>query len=438
VSPAVALATAFLLGLVHAIEVDHMIAVTAFISTRPALRAAAGFGLRWGLGHSVAVLAAGGILLVTGLRWPSGYDALGEALVGVLLVAVGVWAMWRARKLHLHPPEEHGDHGHLHAHPGAAATHAHHHHGGGHAGHGITAVGLMHGLAGTSAVVALVPVTLINQWSLGVGYLVAFGLGTILAMTAYALVAAAAFRKASERSLRWGRAIGRFAGVGSIAVGVWWIWRAVLVPSGGSGAVPEPPVVEVAGPAVAVRGELRYGGDSVSFTPCGSVHSPGFADSTDGVLAAVRQGFGGRADSVYAELDGVWLADTFRAIRVRRANAGEGIDCAQPTISSRYVAHGTEPFWAVEVTDSTIIFRSPEQLNGLVFASPEAAPDSVGVIGWRGTRQVGTTSTIALRIRAAPCRDGMSGEYFGWAADVQIGDRKLTGCAAKGFPRGTS
>ncbi len=243
-SPAVALATAFLLGLAHAIEVDHMIAVTAFISTRPALRAAAGFGLRWGLGHSIAVLAAGGILLATGLRWPSSYDALGEALVGVLLVAVGVWAMWRARKLHLHPPEGHGDHAHLHAHTAATVAHAHqhhdhpphtpahfpaghHHHDHDHAKHGITAVGLMHGLAGTSAVVALVPVTLMDRWIVGVGYLVAFGLGTIVAMTAYALVAAAAFRKASERSLRWGRVIGRFAGVGSIAVGLWWIWRAV-------------------------------------------------------------------------------------------------------------------------------------------------------------------------------------------------------------------
>jgi len=244
VNPVVLLGTAFLLGLAHAIEVDHMIAVTAFISTRPALRAAAGFGLRWGLGHSIAVLAAGGILLATGLRWPTSYDTLGEALVGVLLVAVGVWAMLRARKLHLHTPEGHGDHAHLHTHGGTSAAHAHghhehpthlpahvpaghHHHDHDHGKRGITVVGLMHGLAGTSAVVALMPVTMMDRWVVGLGYLLAFGLGTILAMTAYALVAAAAFRRASEGSLRWGRAIGRFAGLGSIVVGGWWIWRAV-------------------------------------------------------------------------------------------------------------------------------------------------------------------------------------------------------------------
>jgi ABC-type nickel/cobalt efflux system permease component RcnA len=246
VNPVVVLGTAFLLGLAHAIEVDHMIAVTAFVSTRPALRAAAGFGLRWGLGHSIAVFIAGGILIATGLRWPEKYDALGEAMVGVLLVAVGVWAMLRARKLHLHPPEEHGDHAHLHVHGAKAAAHAHdhhehpphapvhppaghHHHDHDHARekHGITVVGLMHGLAGTSAVVALVPVTMMDRWVVGLGYLVAFGAGVMLAMTAYALVAAAAFQRASAGSLRWGRAIGRFAGMGSIAVGLVWIWRAV-------------------------------------------------------------------------------------------------------------------------------------------------------------------------------------------------------------------
>lgn len=225
-SPLVALTTAFLLGLAHAIEVDHMIAVTAFVSTRPALRAAAGFGLRWGLGHSLAVFLAGGVLIATGLRWPAQYDAAGEAIVGVLLVVVGAWALRRARKLHLHPPEEHGDHAHLHTHAAEAAGH-HHDHGVHRAHHGMTLVGMMHGLAGTSAVVALVPVTLMDRRLVGLGYLLVFGVGTILAMTVYALVAAAAFRKASAASLTWGRALGRFAGVGSIVVGVVWVWRAV-------------------------------------------------------------------------------------------------------------------------------------------------------------------------------------------------------------------
>jgi len=249
------------LGFLHALEIDHMIAVTAFVSTRPRIGAAARFGLRWGLGHSVAVLLAGGILLATGLRWPERYDSLGEGIVGVMLVGIGIWAVRRARALHLHSPDEQGSHAHLHAH-GADAPHDHHHgEAGGHHhhpveaaghhhhhdpapshphthappastsghthGHGITLVGLLHGLAGTTGVVALVPVTLIERTWVGLVYLLAFGAGTIVAMLLFAVVAAFAMHQAAERSLIWGRRIATLVGVGGVLVGVYWILTAV-------------------------------------------------------------------------------------------------------------------------------------------------------------------------------------------------------------------
>lgn len=232
------LSTAAMLGFLHAIEVDHMIAVTTFVSRRPALRSAAIFGARWGVGHSVAVLIAGGILVATGLRWPERYDAYGEAAVGLVLVGLGVWALVSARRLHLHPPEEHGDHAHLHVHAdGAGHAHEHHHHHG-HAdpgrvphrhGHGITLVGLLHGLAGTSAVVALLPVTLIQRKVLGLGYLVCFGLGTTAGMMLFAVIAAAAMRQAADRSVRLGRLMAMLVGLAGIGVGLWWIGRAGLI-----------------------------------------------------------------------------------------------------------------------------------------------------------------------------------------------------------------
>ncbi|HXE57381.1 MAG TPA: hypothetical protein VNK43_05230 [Gemmatimonadales bacterium] len=230
-----ALATAAALGFLHALEVDHMIAVTTFVSRRPALAAAARFGARWGIGHSVAVLVAGGVLLATGLRWPERFDALGEALVGVVILGLGLWAIRSARNLHLHRPEEHGGHAHLHLHGGKVAGPGHEHpHDAAHPadrphrhGHGVTLVGLLHGLAGTSGVVALVPVTMIERTWLGVGYLVAFGVGVTLAMTLYALVAALAMRQAAGRSLEWGRRIARGIGVAGVAIGAWWVWRAM-------------------------------------------------------------------------------------------------------------------------------------------------------------------------------------------------------------------
>lgn len=212
-----------------------MLAVTTFVAGRPALRSAAVFGLRWGLGHSVAVMALGGALLATGLRWPAHYDAIGEGLVGLMLVGLGLWAFRSSRNLHLHPPAEHGDHAHLHVHadgaghahphaPGAGA--GHHHHA---AGHGITLVGLMHGLAGSSAVVAILPVTFLGSVGLGLAYLAAFGAGVTAGMILYAAVAALAMQRAASHSMMWGRRLTGMVGVVGVLVGGWWILRAAGV-----------------------------------------------------------------------------------------------------------------------------------------------------------------------------------------------------------------
>jgi ABC-type nickel/cobalt efflux system permease component RcnA len=230
--------TALMLGFLHALEVDHMLAVTTFVAGRPALATAARFGFRWGVGHSLAVLALGGMLLLTGVRWPQRFDAIGEGLVGLMLVGLGLWALRSSRKLHLHRPSEHGDHAHLHLHGGPAAhgheqshvhphdhgqSHTEHHH---HDGHGITVVGLMHGLAGSSGVVALVPVTLIQRTDVGLAYLAAFGVGVTAGMMVYATVAAYAMRQAAARSLLWGQRITALVGGAGLVVGVLWVWRA--------------------------------------------------------------------------------------------------------------------------------------------------------------------------------------------------------------------
>lgn len=226
-SDAIILATAAMLGSLHALEVDHIVAVTTFVSRRPTASAAARFGFRWGLGHSIAVLAAGGVLLATGARWPARYDALGEGLVGAMLIGLGVWSLISARKLHLHTSEEHGGHAHVHLHGGGAA----HSHGHGpavpahqaHEHEGITLVGLLHGLAGTAGVLALVPVTMLDGVGLGLGYLACFGLGVTVAMMAFAIAVAGVLRRATAGSLVWGRRVVRLVGGCGIAVGAWWV-----------------------------------------------------------------------------------------------------------------------------------------------------------------------------------------------------------------------
>lgn len=226
----VTLLTAVVLGFIHALEVDHMLAVTAFVSRRPSSLVAARFGFRWGLGHSLAVLLAGGVILATGLGWSERYDRVGEALVGVMLMGIGVWAVRSTRNIHAHPPAEHGDHAHVHLHGQGAIGHVHSHPAPQASGrphrHGMTLVGMMHGLAGTSAVVALVPVTMVDRIPVGVGYLIAFGVGVTSAMTLFALAAALAMRHAAERSVRLSRRLSRGVGTAAILIGVWWVWSA--------------------------------------------------------------------------------------------------------------------------------------------------------------------------------------------------------------------
>lgn len=198
------LGTALLLGFIHALEIDHMMAVTAFVSRKPTLATAFRFGLRWGIGHSLAVFVAGAILLATGLRWAAGMEAVLEGAVGVALVGVGIWSLRTARNLHRHHPGEHRSHARA-----------------------VASLGVMHGLAGTTAVVALLPVTLLPS-GLGLAYLVCFGVGVTSGMAAFALVAAAAMQRVAAGAPAAVERIARWAGAGSIVVGLWWLGRVAL------------------------------------------------------------------------------------------------------------------------------------------------------------------------------------------------------------------
>jgi len=222
----VAYVTAFALGASHALEVDHMVAVTAFVGGRPRLRAALGFGARWALGHSLVVLLVGGALVMIGVRMPATASEWTELLVGLTLVALGVWAANAARRLHVHLPHDHAGHAHLHAHAPGASPHVHQHRPSADPNrrhrHLSTVVGALHGLAGTVPVVALIPVTLIASKTAAIAYLGVFSAGTILAMSAYAALAAVAVSRVAA-SAHLARAVAFATAAASFLVGAWWI-----------------------------------------------------------------------------------------------------------------------------------------------------------------------------------------------------------------------
>lgn len=217
------LGTALFLGVLHSVEPDHLAAVSSFVVRRPGRRAAVGYGLRWALGHGGVILLVGTALVLLRLEVNPAVGHALERLVGVSLVLLGGWVLATARTLHAHF-HSHDDgtaHIHLHAHTAPAPIHhdaAEHRH-----RHAATAIGALHGLAGTAPAVALIPLVRADSVAVAGAYLLVFGLGTAAAMVLYAMFAGVVADRAAVRSEKLGRGLARVAGLGTIAVGFVWI-----------------------------------------------------------------------------------------------------------------------------------------------------------------------------------------------------------------------
>lgn len=202
-------------GLRHAFEPDHLTAVaTLATETRDAKRGAM-LGALWGLGHTIALVLVGIVLIAIGAALPVRVGAWFELGVCAMLVFLGVRAIVRARALgpvgpvHAH---SHGDRTHVHA---GADPHLH-------IGRGIfalrpLAVGLVHGLAGSGALTALVFAELPST-AARLTYMGLFGIGSIAGMAAASALVGVSLR-AVERSRR---IITLAAGVFSIGLGIVW------------------------------------------------------------------------------------------------------------------------------------------------------------------------------------------------------------------------
>ena len=229
---------AFMLGAVHAIEVDHVVAVSVFAGLKPKLKAAASYGARWGLGHAVVVVIVGAVLFWLDIKLPQQIIGWGEVAVGIALIALGLWALRTARKFHTHTPGQHvhsheAPHGHLHAHTlpvGVASPqlhqhshqHTHSHGGRRHHQHLPTAMGALHGLAGSAPVLALIPITLLQNFQQALIYLLLFSVGTTLSMTVYAALAALAVQGLNLTKKNVDRLTTGIAVI-TMSVGCWWI-----------------------------------------------------------------------------------------------------------------------------------------------------------------------------------------------------------------------
>lgn len=217
--------TGLILGLEHALEPDHLVAVSVFVSERRDFRSAARLGISWGLGHTTTLLLIGGGALLLNLTIPPWLAESMELLVGVLLIGIGLHALYRvfSDRLHLHQHQHHdgADHRHFHAHR-ADDTHHHIHQ----ASRRAFLVGLLHGGAGSAAAVILVLSLIEVAWQ-GILLILLFGVGSIVGMMLASLGIAFATRWTGD-SAHWQRTIRGVAGSVSVALGCVIAWGYVF------------------------------------------------------------------------------------------------------------------------------------------------------------------------------------------------------------------
>jgi high-affinity nickel permease len=220
------LAVGFFLGMRHATDADHVIAISTIVSRQRSMRGAVLIGGLWGIGHSITVAIVGGAIILFSVAISPRTGLAMEFAVGVMLAVLGIFnlagfRLWIKDNI---VPGKHRYHAHTHAHGDYAHCHVH--------GHGKTdhghrddqtpqarldrifggiglyqmlrplVVGVVHGLAG-SAAVALLVLAAIEDPFWGVVYIVVFGVGTIAGMMLITLAIAAPFAYTANRFPRF-------------------------------------------------------------------------------------------------------------------------------------------------------------------------------------------------------------------------------------------
>jgi hypothetical protein len=257
----------FVLGMRHATDADHVIAIATIVSRQRSLRGSAMIGVAWGIGHTLTILAVGSAIILFGVVIPPRMGLAMEFAVGVMLVILGAFALTGmagvVREASMSVlgkifPRQVGslaDPDHFHAHAHGDYVHRHRHdHGGRRHGHGEDktalarldakfrgfllyrwlrplVVGVVHGLAG-SAAVALIVLSAVRDPIWAMAYLLLFGVGTIGGMMLITVVLSAPFAFTSSSLPRFNWQLRAASGLVSFVFGLFLIYEIGFVEGG--------------------------------------------------------------------------------------------------------------------------------------------------------------------------------------------------------------
>jgi len=263
-----AIGLGFVLGMRHATDPDHVIAVSTIVSRQRSIRQAGAIGALWGIGHTITIFCVGAAIILFNIVIPPRIGLIMELAVGLMLILLGILNLagvtqritHRYTPLHDHSEQndaQHNDaqhrddgvvHSHLHQHDGAVHEHIHGHHPDVHMhlepdaameddGNPRSvfqnalrklglyqflrplAIGLVHGLAGSAAVALLVLAEIRDpRWA--IAYLLVFGVGTIAGMMLITMAIGAPFAYTGRRFAPFNRGLGVASGLLSLGFGL--------------------------------------------------------------------------------------------------------------------------------------------------------------------------------------------------------------------------
>jgi cytochrome c biogenesis protein CcdA len=219
-TPLATLGLGLLLGLKHAFDSDHLIAVSTIVTREHSPWRSLWIGLFWGIGHTFTLLVVGLIVLGLKRQIPPPIGLSLECLVGLVLIGLGLTTLydcWRKR-IHAHSHVHAGTpHTHFHAHANSPA-HLHPH--SVRSGLKPILIGMVHGLAGSAALMLLV-LAAIPSPALGLVYIVIFGCGSIIGMGLISLLMGLFFSLATDRLRDLEHGMRVAIGTLSTTFGVW-------------------------------------------------------------------------------------------------------------------------------------------------------------------------------------------------------------------------
>lgn len=223
------LSLGFTVGLMHAFDPDHLVAMSTMVSRERSIRRSSLLGAMWGLGHTTSLALVGLAVLALQLTIPPSLSKGMELAVAMMIVALGGHLIWQSAKefgLHRHTHAHDGpNHAHIHLHSNSSPTNHQHHLPRSHTK--TFAIGIIHGLAGSAAVLLAVMTTMTSTVQ-GLLYILIFGVGSIGGMLLMSAIMSMPFAFFGKWLSGWQQPAQGMIGMLAVSFGLYFAWSVTL------------------------------------------------------------------------------------------------------------------------------------------------------------------------------------------------------------------